>query len=209
MATKRTGTLGTYYGSTEGTSEPLTQEEMQVNAKYIYRYLLDKGWSIHAIAGMLGNMQAESSINPGRWQSDDVGNYSGGYGLVQWTPSTKYTSWVSTKYGLSADPSEMDKNLARILYEVEQDSQWIATDTYDFTFEEFTHSNESVEYLASAFLKNYERAGVEVEETRRTNARYWYDYLLENGGGGITPGTSNYTKRKTGFKFYLYRKVYQ
>ena len=103
MATLRTGAFGFYYGSTFNTSVSLTDSEMSVNAKYIYFSLSSKGWTINSISAILGNMQAESSINPGRWQSDDVGNYSLGYGLVQWTPVTKQTDWGSGQ-GLS-DPS--------------------------------------------------------------------------------------------------------
>ena len=72
----------------------LSQGEMESNAKEIYTYLSDKGWTLNAISGLLGNMQRESTINPGLWQSLKEGNYSGGYGLVQWTPATKYTNWA-------------------------------------------------------------------------------------------------------------------
>ena len=72
----------------------LSQEEMENNAKEIYTYFKDKGWTLNAIAGVLGNMQQESTINPGLWQSLKEYNYSGGFGLVQWTPATKYTNWA-------------------------------------------------------------------------------------------------------------------
>ena len=45
-----------------------------------------------------------------------------GYGLVQWTPYTNYTDWIVNQ-GYS-DPSEMDANLYRILYEVQNNIQW-------------------------------------------------------------------------------------
>ena len=57
--------------------------------------------------------------------------------------------------------------------------QWIATDAYPLSFDQFKVSGESPEYLASAFLKNFERAGVEVEAERRQQARYWYNYLSQ------------------------------
>lgn len=205
MATLRTGAYGNYYGSSYSTSSALTQAQMKVNATYIYKYLTAKGWTKNAIAGMLGNMQAESSLNPGRWQSEDVGNTSLGYGLVQWTPATKYIDWCNLQ-GYS-DPSEMDNNLSRILFELENQLQWIATENYNYSFEEFSKSNASVEELASAFLKNYERAGVEVEETRRSNARSWLDYLNGQSGseGGSTTGGSGVTfKRSSGFNFILF-----
>lgn len=191
----RTGNYGNYWGNDYNTSNALNQSQMEVNATYIYNALSLRGWSLNAISGLLGNMQAESSINPGRWQGNNVG-VGPAYGLVQWDPFTKYTYWA-TNQGL--DPSEMDSNLSRIYYEIENNIQWIPTLIYNFSFQEFTTSNESPEYLASAFLKNYERAGVEVEEQRRINARNWYEFL-----GGITPPTPSMKKGK--FKWVLYAK---
>ena len=192
----RTGTYGNYWGNDYNTSNALNQSQMEVNATYLYNALTSRGWSINAIAGILGNMQAESSINPGRWQGNNVG-VGPAYGIVQWDPFTKYTNWALNQ-GL--DPSEMDSNLSRIDYEITNNLQWIPTLQYNFSFQEFTTSNETPEYLASAFLKNYERAGVEVEEQRRTNARYWYEYL-----GGITPPTPTKIKKKK-FPWVLYAK---
>ena len=93
----RQGIFGDYYGNTYDSSNSLSQSQMEINATYIYSYLKHKGWTINAISALLGNMQAESSINPGRWQSDRVGGDSDshGYSLVQWTPYTKYTNWCS------------------------------------------------------------------------------------------------------------------
>lgn len=93
----------------------LTQGEMESNAKEIYIYLSDKGWTINAISGLLGNMQRESTINPGLWQSLKEGNYSGGYGLVQWTPATKYTNWAKANgydIGDGTVPSAFNCNAA-------------------------------------------------------------------------------------------------
>jgi hypothetical protein len=199
MANLRTGIYGEYYGSLYGESESLTLTQMKLNATYIYSYLLSEGWTLNAICGLLGNMQAESTINPGRWQSDDVGNTSLGYGLVQWTPATKYIYWAT------GDPSTMDNNLSRIIYELENNIQWIATSEYDFSFEQFSKSNESVEYLASAFLKCYERAGVEVESTRRSNAKEWLTYF--SNGVEIIPVNPTNRKRKSNFKFVLFNKL--
>jgi len=52
-------------------------------AREVWNTLRGWGCSDGAIAGLLGNMQAESALIADRWQSDEVGNMSGGYGLVQ------------------------------------------------------------------------------------------------------------------------------
>ena len=187
MANLRSGSFGNYYGSLSGESEALTMSEMEVNARYIFSYLNNKGWSTNAIAGMLGNIQAESSMNPGRWQSEDVFNYSMGMGLVQWTPATKYINWCMDN-NLS-DPSQMDHNLARIIYEVENNLQWIETSDYAFSFSTFTKSNQTVSYLAKAFLLNYERPADQsssVQEYRSSLAENWYKVIT-----GTTPNPEN------------------
>lgn len=209
----RTGRYGNYTGATYDSSGALAWYFMLQNAYYICDYFKDHGWTLNAIAGILGNMEAESTINPGRWQNDDVGNTSGGYGLVQWTPATNYIDWC-TSNNLS-DPSEMDNNLDRIIYELENGLQWIATSEYSLSFEEFSKSNESAEYLASAFLKCYERAGVEVEDTRRSNASTWYntlsDYYGSSSGSSSDTGNTNTNNNSRRFNFILFnkrRKVY-
>lgn len=61
------------------------------NSMEIYGILNGQGFSVAAVSGVCGNAQHESGLNPWRWQNDTV-NSHGGYGLLQWTPSTGYTS---------------------------------------------------------------------------------------------------------------------
>ena len=60
----RQGLFGNYWGNTFDSSNTMDLEKMQVNATYLYGYLTQKGWTVNAICGMLGNMQSESAINP-------------------------------------------------------------------------------------------------------------------------------------------------
>ena len=208
MANLRSGTYGDYYGSFFSESEPLTADEMAVNAKYIFSALTAQGWTLNAISAMLGNMQAESSINPGRWQSEGIGSETLGYGLVQWTPSTKYTGWC-TEQGFS-DPSEMDNNIARILYEVANGLQWIATDTYSLSFSDFSTSTLTVSELAKAFLLCYERPADQsetVQEYRASLAEAWYTVLSGETPDPEQPDTPVTTSRKRSkFNFVLFNR---
>ena len=166
----------------------LSYSQMKVNAQYILDYLIAKGWTKNAVCGMLGNMQRESTINPGIWQNLDAGNTSLGIGLVQWTPATKYLNWC-TEQGLTWN--EMDSNLKRILWELENNVQYIATSSYPMSFKEFTKSTADVTYLASVFLHNYERAGVSAESERQQNAIYWFNNLTVSDPGGGTEENQN------------------
>lgn len=212
MAELRSGTYGQYYGSLWGSSETLTESQMQKNALYIYSALTDKGWTAQAIAGVLGNMQHESAINPGRWQGENVG-VGPAYGLVQWDPWTKYVDWCTAE-GRS-DPSEMDNAIARILYELENGIQYYKNN-YPYTFKEFVKSTDSPYTLACAFAFDYERSwialyGTEAEkeslrQLRGGSAENWYTYITGEtptppGPGGGSGGT---TKRRKKYNFVLF-----
>ena len=67
----------------------IESNEAQQNMFMVSEYLQSVGWSTVAIAGLLGNVKEESGFNPWRWQGD-THTTSGGYGLVQFTPSTYY-----------------------------------------------------------------------------------------------------------------------
>lgn len=178
----------------------LNDSEMLVNAKYILDFLTDQGWSKNAVCGLLGNTQTESHHNPAIWQGLNEGNTSGGYGLVQWTPATKYLNWCDARgyvYG------EMDSNLLRILEEVATDTQW-GNDSLGnpppFTFEGFTHSELSAYELGMLFLRHYERPEVYNQPIRGEQSQYWFDTLTggQTGGGG-----SGYTAPHS-FKIFNY-----
>lgn len=158
----------------------LTESEMTVNAKYVYSYLTSRGWTPQAVCGMLGNFETESTINPGIWQNLDAGNTSLGYGLVQWTPSTKYTSWCNER---GFEPSSMESALKRIEWELENGEQYYPTDAYPLTFREFKSSTKTPSYLAQAFLLNYERPADQTQPARSTQAEKWYTLLKGSEGG--------------------------
>lgn len=171
-------TAGNFYLEARGT-------EQTENAQIIMDNRIDNGWTKEAVSGMLGNMQIESTINAGIYQSLDSSSTTNGFGLVQWTPNTNYINWARNNGYTTYDQfGKISPQLERLDYEASNGLQWIATSEYPISFLQFIISTESPEYLASAFLKNYERAGVEAEAQRRENARYWFDTLNGSGGGG-------------------------
>ena len=163
----------------------MTQSEMQQNVDEIYNQLCGVyNWSIEAVSAVLGNMQHESFINPAQTQIGyPIGTESGGYGLVQWTPASKYKNWCRLNnynitdgfwqvYALNFQP---------------WGTEYIPTSAFPETYEEFKISEESVAYLTECFLKNYERAGVSALSQRIANAEAWYTYLT--GSPPPTPPT--------------------
>lgn len=178
----------------------LSQSEMENNAIIVRNYLTAKGWSMNAIAGLLGNMQSESTINPGIWQNLDENNLSGGFGLVQWTPATNFTGWADS---LGLAWTDGNAQLRWIDEQTTAFDQWIPTDTYPMSFDDFKTSTQTPAYLASAFLKNFERAGVEVETQRQSQAGEWYSFITEGSTPTPTPGSG---KKQKKFNFILFNR---
>ena len=176
------------------------------NAEIIKDYFEGEGWSINAISAIVGNMQAESGVNPGRWENDLVGNLAGGFGLVQWTPATKLRNWIDKTYG-DGNYTDGDHQLDRIIFELENGLQYSPAKGFKETFPEWSVSNKKPGYLAAAFLCNYERAtdtgwGAQIKRARI--AEKWYQtFTGQTPGKWIPPGLicamKKTTERRWGF----------
>lgn len=203
------------------------------NAICVYNLLTSLGWTVQAVSAFWGNVEAESGYNPWRWESDIVPSSNEspeyGYGLVQFTPSSKYILDPNARANTGYGPNYTDW-LGNIF---DGDSQCRFIDVYadyepnpyyDFqiSYDEFKTGYYSPEYLAKAWLHNYERPydqSTAVEDYRASIARYWYDILIEydpsepippeGGGGQPVPkpveDLSYYTNK---FKINLYLKPY-
>ena len=162
----------------------LSAAEMLTNAQYILNYLCGKGWSKEAVCGILGNMQVESTINPGIWEGLDEGNTSKGFGLVQWTPASTLINWATQN---NLDYKDIDTQLYRLIWELETNTQYIPTQEYPGSFAQFVVSTASPGTLALAFMYNYERPGsYSTGDKRAEYALAWYNLLTvgENVGQG-------------------------
>lgn len=177
----------------------LTREEMKTNAILIAGFFLNRDWTVNAIAAMLGNMESESTINPGIYESLDDTSTTNGFGLVQWTPNTKFKEWA-TANGYT-DFGDLTAQCERIQYELENGLQWIATSAYPMSFAEFAASDDTPEHLAQAFLYNYERPASLDQPHRSTQARAWYDLIA---GDVPTPSPTPTVTRKEMSKLLLY-----
>lgn len=185
----------------------ITSYQIQ-NAENVYGYLNDLGWSLSAIAGVLGNMQHESFLSPAYIQAahrgslpnsasslSDVPNSvmlsfygssrSYGIGLVQWdgyTPTApagqKLVSFAS-RYGLNW--YDGDTQMFRIQREQETNIQWQSATLYGttWTWSNYPTNNMTPEQSAQIWRVCYEVGGDSSVTTRQQNARYWYDYFYD------------------------------
>lgn len=165
-----------------------TSTEAFQNALQTYKKLSSLGWSLNAICGVYGNMEAESGYNPWRWESDAVPSYpstpSYGYGLPQFTPSSKYISDSAaqgyTGYGPNWSDHTGNQNDGDAQLEfIHNYADYYPTSTYPLTFAEYKISTYNAGLMARAWLYNYERPAdpASTEDARAEAADYWYGIL--------------------------------
>lgn len=169
----------------------LSESESLKNAQEVVNYLYteQKDWSKESISALIGNMRHESSVNPNMYEYGYDWSEDRGYGLVQWTPRSKYWNWALSKGYSESEIRNGNAQLERIDYEVDNNIQWIAkADNFNgLTFKEFrTNSkNLSVNELTEAFTWGYERpnqqAGQESMPDRKSFARRALDELIWEG----------------------------
>lgn len=154
----------------------LTEDEMRNNAYIFYsRMVTLYGWTINAVAGALGNIQRESQVNPGVWQNL-YEHPENGFGLCQWTPSTKYTNWADSKGYEWDDGNGQCEWLGTMMDET---GSWVQRGGYNITWDEWYTSTDSPEELGGAFLYNFENPtdpGSLLAQTEQ-QSREWFEYL--------------------------------
>ena len=75
--------------------------EQKINANNIKSFFILQGWSLQAIYGMLGNMQAESQINPAFIQDTNRGRLPGGGTDIMLLPNSVMQNFYKEYYGVS------------------------------------------------------------------------------------------------------------
>lgn len=196
----------------------LTQSEMENNADIIINYYRSININDKTIAGILGNMQAESTLSP---TLEEVGGQ--GYGLVQWTPVSVLQNHCNT---LSLSPyTSGDVQIEVIINEVlgtpSSVREWYTTsgfishyynsgatsDMINITGTQFLNNsmNWEPDKLAILFMAGYERPSYNPDinhyNRRMQYALEWYQYM-----GGIIPPTPVYRK-KGKFNWAVFTKI--
>ena len=202
------GTIGPW---TITTSQQPTTEQIH-NATKIYNALSAYGWSLSAIAGILGNMQHESTLDPAAIQKTSVlpnnaanlsdvpnevmQNYYGEYytgvpntrgygiGLVQWDgKGITRQKFVGYCMNNGYIWYDGDAQMARLKYEHDNNLQWQSHTYYGITW---TWTNYVTNNRTPEQSARVWLGCYEVSsglEARQKNARYWYDYF----SGGPEP----------------------
>jgi LysM repeat protein/N-acetyl-anhydromuramyl-L-alanine amidase AmpD len=172
-----------------------TQEQVD-NVKIITEYFKAKGWTIAAIAGVIGNMEQESYITP---DISEIGS-GRGYGLVQWTSTNSsvmgvdYVQQLLATAGIDGDYRSIYTQLELLNWHMYHLGQYLETSAYPYSAQEFTQLQDPA-LAARTFERNFERPAA-LHPERADMAIGWFNYLTGNGnddGGSGGSGASTYT----------------
>lgn len=155
-----------------------TEADKVNNATIIASYLKTVGYNMAALCGVIGNMEWESYLNPGQWQIgyaiEQWPPAGVGFGLVQWTPWTKFSNWAGASWR-----TNYTKQLERLEFERQNGEQWYARDPFPgVTWWDYMNWEGAAGYAAECWCNNYERGTWAAQ--RATYAEKWYTYFRAN-----------------------------
>lgn len=210
--------MGWHYLTTDSAGwTTIHSQEQEDNAREIWNILVNENhWTEHSVAGVLGNMQHESYLNPGQWEIGYNYSMEHGMGLGQWTPATKVSDFVG-----STDRDAMANGSKQMELLIGTPSQYTtgylnpdgSSDYYGetglpyiSTMSAYSSSNESIENLAKLWAICWEKPNniyyARSINDRISDAQYWYDKLH----GSTPPEPPTPTFRKMPLWMYL-RKI--
>ena len=160
-----------HYVTTDGYGWAPTYGTNQTdNAREIWDTLVNQyGWTENSASAVLGNFQVESFINPGQWEIGYNYDRSRGFGLGQWTPSTKISNYIGI-----TDRDAMADGAKQIMFLLSQPGQYSthyldpdgSSSYYNETglpyissVAEFSQSNASITDLTKLWAICWERPG--------------------------------------------------
>lgn len=171
----------------------LTTDQINSNGLLLAKKLYRLKWTEQAIAGLLGNVELESGMNPGTCENTAdhprpfnelldntemvsyVDTYTGGIGFTQWTPGAKkYVRDFCNTFDPELVWYDGDSQVKRLQYEAETNVQMPNMDYY-------IKSTQDPADMAEWFLYAYEKPTPEQAEAsvgaRRRAASRWYSYI--------------------------------
>ena len=190
--------------------KPVTPEAPVDNPSAIWNYLKGKGLNDYAVAGIMGNIYAESGFKPTNLQNSyekklgytddsytaavDSGAYtnfvkdSAGYGLVQWT-------FWSRKEALLNYARSVGKSIGDLGMQL--DFMWSEMQGYKGMMETLKGAT-SVAEASNAVMTQYERPADQSEAAQARRAGYGKTYYDKYAGAAQPPATDGLYRVQVG-----------
>lgn len=143
------------------------------NTAIVQKYLQDKGLNNKAVAGVMGNIQQESSFDTHATNSN-----SGAFGLFQWLGSRKTNL---ENYAKNSGTSVTDIN-------TQLDFFWHELNTSEKKSKNMllNSSYDTASDYAVAFEKSFERSGGSALENRKKYAENYYSVISGESESSVT-----------------------
>ena len=154
----------------------LTDEsKKKENARYIWNYLKDVGWSMQSASVVIGAMDLVSTLNSAWKPTTDT---ESPFGLLGWR-FWEFQDWVDAhgEWVADSDYTIIDNSIGRICWFRQYNLGWADEDT--FTLQAFSESKDTIENLTTAWITNYLYNTLTYNDLLQ-KAKYWYAYLTKN-----------------------------
>ena len=171
-----------YVPGESGDGIPYSTGKQSITPKEVYKYLKGKGYSDAAIAGILANIEAESSFDSSdraEYKAGDGLTY-GGLGLFQWNGgrTEALKKWAAEN---GRDYRDAGVQLDYMIKEAAENS----VTTKDMNV--FDNSSDGAAAAAYYFADNFERCAEQYKAPRKDKARTWFNKIQSGEFSGAGP----------------------
>lgn len=176
---------GVRYFDVEKQTNPLNCNNLSTligsdNAEKVWNFFIGKGFTPQQTAGIMGNFEHESRMNPDQHQ---IGGPA--YGLAQWEGGRRQALEQFAR-DQGRDVASLDLQLDFVMHEL--------TSTESLAYSEIK-KHDTVPGATISWLDFYERAGVRAETERLANAEAFFNQYgsttpVSSGPGGVTCATN-------------------
>ncbi|HEY6737082.1 MAG TPA: phage tail tip lysozyme [Candidatus Saccharimonadia bacterium] len=173
-------------GATSGTGNLSITLSGKDNAEKVWNFLIQQGFTEVQAAGIMGNFEAESGIDPtinergkGVPLNNPTPTAGVGFGLAQWTPASRQKGLTDTATKMNVPVNTLEPQLAWFMTEITTDPTYKATTPA-------VKAATTVRDATEAFVRLFERPLVINENTitaRTANGQKF----LDTYGTGATP----------------------
>lgn len=191
------------------------------NAEKIWNFLIGKGMNAYGAAGLMGNLYAESGLEPKNLQNTyeaklgytddtytaavDNGSYtnfakdSAGYGLAQWTFSSRKENMLAYHKAAGKSIGDLEMQLNFLYKEL--------SESYKSVFSVLKTAT-TVLQASNSVLLNFERPADTGTSVQNKRAEYGQKYYDQYAATKTTGGTKNMTEQELRQRFVDYAISY-
>lgn len=179
------------------------------NAEKIWNYLYARIGNAYGVAGLMGNLYAESGLNPQNLQNSyekslgysdstytaavDNGTYtrfasdSAGYGLAQWTYSARKKNMLAYHQAAGASIGDLETQLGFLMQELQGGYSAVLN---------ILKSASTVLEASNAVLTKFEKPADQSANVQTVRARYGQKYFDQYASESVSGSTPTYTVGK-------------